>query len=321
MVRILTTPQRVAPNADIARLPAIRFAFAPVADLATAEARTRRLAYSHYENFSVVSLLLPARLRQDFCNIYAFCRTADDLGDEVGDRDASLDYLADFKRQTRACFAGQSSSAVFVALSSTIRKYDIPIQPFLDLVDAFEQDQRITRYESFEQLVDYCRRSADPVGRLVLCLCGYRDERRQKLSDKTCTALQLTNFWQDVRRDILDRDRIYIPAESMRRFAVTERQIKEGRCDDNFRRLLQFEVDRTQALFREGEALLPLLDPAFRRHIALFARGGMSILDAIRRRDYDTLSSRPTLSPWRKARLVVSAAGAFIAEALLGGRS
>src|SRR5436305_1750216 len=201
-----------------------------------AEAYTRRLAHSHYENFSVVSFLLPKHLRQDFCNVYAFCRIADDLGDEVGDRAQAAQYLARFREQLHACYEGKADTAVFVALRGTITRHDIPIKPFLDLIDAFEQDQRVDRYDTFEQLRDYCRRSADPVGRLVLYLCGYRDDQRQRLSDKTCTALQLANFWQDVRRDIDERDRIYLPRESMNQFGVTEQQIKAKHCDENYRR-------------------------------------------------------------------------------------
>jgi squalene synthase HpnC len=297
-----------------------REALVPAADLAAAEAVTRHLTHSHYENFSVVSVLLPKRLRQDFCNIYAFCRVADDLGDEVGDRAESLRLLGQFAGMTRDCYAGRATMGLFVALAGTIRKYDIPIQPFLDLIDAFEQDQRIVRYETFEQVVDYCRRSADPVGRLVLYMCGYRDERRQILSDKICTALQLTNFWQDVRRDVLERDRIYLPRESIERFGVDERQIREGRCDDNYRKLIQFEVDRTEAMFDEGEALLPLLDRSVRAQISLFAKGGRAILRAIRKQSCDTLTSRPSLSKLQKGRLVLSAMTGYLAGRCCGKR-
>src|SRR5207237_3914625 len=143
------------------------------------------------ENFSVVSILLPKNLRQDFCNVYAFCRTADDLADEVADSARASDYLARFREQTRACYAGDASTIVFAALAGTIRRHRVPIAPFLDLIDAFEQDQRVNRYHTFEQLVDYCRRSADPVGRLVLYMCGYRDAERERLLDRTCAALQL----------------------------------------------------------------------------------------------------------------------------------
>jgi squalene synthase HpnC len=263
--------------------------------------------------------LLPRHLKQDFSNIYAFCRTADDLGDEVPDKALASSYLGRFRDYTHVCYEGRALSPLFVALRETIAKYDIPIQPFLDLIDAFEQDQRISRYDTFPQLVDYCRRSADPVGRLVLYMCGYRDPDRQQLSDRTCTALQLANFWQDVRRDILELDRIYIPADSMQRFGVTEDQIRQGRCDESFRDLMQFEVDRTAALFDEGEALLPLLDPTVRRHVALFASGGRAVLDAIRGQNYDTLTRRPALSKFHKGRLVIAALVAGV-SARLGGR-
>jgi squalene synthase HpnC len=290
--------------------PTVAAAFAPVTTLAQAEEYTRTLAHSHYENFSVVSMLLPRHLRQDFCNIYAFCRTADDLGDETPDTETALALLERFKEQTRACYAGQTDTAVFTALAGTIRRHDIPIQPFLDLIDAFEQDQRIKRYDTFEQLADYCRRSANPVGRLVLYLCGYRDEQRQHLSDQTCTGLQLANFWQDVRRDFLDLDRIYLPRESMQKFGLSEhdltRQIRENRCTDAARNLIKSEVDRTQTFFDQGDQLLPLLNPTIRPQIRLFGRGGKAILSAIRRQNYDTLTHRPSLSKWQKGRLILS---------------
>jgi squalene synthase HpnC len=287
-------------------------------DVAAAQAQTRRLAATHYENFSVISFLLPRHLRQDFCNIYAFCRVADDLGDETGDREDSLRLLADFRRQTLDCYAGHASTAVFVALAQTIRRHQLPIEPFLDLIDAFEQDQRVLRYQSFDQLLDYCRRSANPVGRLVLYLCGYRDSQRQQLSDSTCTALQLANFWQDVRRDIVQRERIYIPRESMDRFGVTEEQIRRAVCDDNYRNLMRFEVDRTAELFDRGAALLPMLRPSVRMQISLFDKGGRAVLASIRRQNYDTLSRRPALSRWQKSRLILSALGGRL---MAGGRA
>jgi squalene synthase HpnC len=299
---------------------ALQLAEAAPVDVAAAEVQTRRLTHGHYENFSVVSLLLPRHLRQDFCNVYAFCRVADDLGDETGDRALSLKLLADFRRQTLECFAGRATTTVFMALWGTIKRHDLPPEPFLDLIDAFEQDQRVGRYETFEQVLDYCRRSANPVGRLVLYLCGYRDERRQLLSDQTCSALQLANFWQDVRRDILDRDRIYIPRDSMARFGVTEEQIAQGRCDENYRKLIRFEVDRTAAMFREGEQLLPMLRPAIRMQISLFGKGGRSVLASIRRANYDTLSRRPVLNKWQKGGLIASTLAAFAGRMLAGGR-
>jgi squalene synthase HpnC len=332
MEQVATSTQRVsiatddaAWNAQPARAPQVANAalsaevqavLEPVAEAkpSDAERLTRALAHAHYENFSVVSLLLPRHLRQDFCNIYAFCRVADDLGDELADPAASTAALNLLRQQTLACHAGQSQRMLFVALGETIRRYDIPVQPFLDLIDAFQQDQRVCRYETFEQVVDYCRRSADPVGRLVLYLCGYRDDERQRLSDKTCTALQLANFWQDVRRDLLDRDRIYLPAEDMKRFGVSESDLHEGidrnAGNDTYRQLIQFEVERTARMFVEGDALLPLLDPAVRAQVALYGKGGRLVLDAIRAQNYDTLARRPVLGRWQKGRLVLSALAA-----------
>jgi squalene synthase HpnC len=316
---ITSSPLPSAPSDTGAAMPnTVRTAFAPPCPVDVARRYTRRLALGHYENFSVVSVLLPKHLRQDFSNVYAFCRTADDLGDEVADRTLSLSYLARLREHTEACFAGKALSPLFVALDETIRRHQIPIQPFLDLIDAFEQDQRIDRYENFPQLVDYCRMSADPVGRLVLYMCGYRDAERQELSDRTCTALQLANFWQDVRRDILDRNRIYIPQDSMQRFGVTEEQIREGRCDDNYRRLIEFEVDRTEKLFDEGERLLPMLDSTIRQQVMLFAQGGRAVLKAIRGQNFDTLSQRPKLSKWQKGMLMAKALTNMAAGKLSG---
>jgi squalene synthase HpnC len=285
----------------------VRMAFAPATDAQSAQAFTWQLAHSHYENFSVVSALLPRRYRQDFCNIYAFCRIADDLGDEVHDREQSLRLLDRFRKSTQAMYAGKPDAIVFSALEATVREHDIPAQPFLDLIDAFEQDQRVGRYQNYEQLRDYCRRSADPVGRLVLYVCGYRDEQRQLLSDCTCTALQLANFWQDVRGDMTERNRIYLPVDTMNRFGVTEDQLRTGRCDDNYRKCIQFEVDRADALLDQGEALLPLLNESVRPQVSLFGQGGRAILQAIRRQDYDTLTVRPALTKWQKGGLLLRA--------------
>ncbi|MGN6368667.1 MAG: squalene synthase HpnC [Phycisphaerae bacterium] len=297
----------------------VRAAFAEVSGLAEAEAYTRGLTNSHYENFSVISVLLPKHLRQDFCNVYAFCRIADDLGDEVGKTSRALEYLADFRAQLIDCYGGAARTAVFVALAATIRRHDIPMKPFDDLIRAFEQDQTVKRYESFEQDVDYCTRSADPVGRIVLYMCGYRDEERQRLSDRICTALQLINFWQDVRRDILERDRIYLPAEDLERFGVTERDLREGRITAAYRELLRFEVERTERMFDEGAALLPMLKPMHRKQIALFLKGGRAIAAAIRRQQFDTLTRRPRLSKWQKGRLIAGTMAGYLAGKLTGG--
>ncbi len=257
-------------------------------------------------------MLLPKRLRQDFCNVYAFCRVADDLGDEVPERARALVLLGEFRRGLMGMYEGQGDketrglgeSAVFVALRETVRRHDIPIKPFDDLICAFEQDQTVTRYETWDEVVGYCTRSADPVGRIVLYMCRYRDEERQRLSDKTCTALQLVNFWQDVRRDILERDRIYVPRDFMRQYGVTEEQIKQGLCTGEYRKMMGDLCDRTAAMFQEGRTLLPMLDRQYRKQIALFGKGGMAILDAIHRQKYDTLSRRPRLSKWGKMKLI-----------------
>ena len=280
-------------------------------DMVAAEAATKALAHSHYENFSVISFLLPRHLRQDFCNVYSYCRTADDAADEVPDQNQSLRLLADLREELHETYAGRPKRPIFIALSATIQRHSIPVEPFDDLLDAFEQDRRINRYQTFDEVVAYCRRSADPVGRLVLWMCGYRDQTRQRLSDRTCTALQLANFWQDVRRDLLERDRIYLPAESMDRFGVSEtslrQQIAQHRCDESFRHLIRFEVDRTAGLFDEGEALLPMLDRSVRGQIGLFGSGGRAVLKSIRDQNYDTLTQRPSLSKWQKGHLIATA--------------
>jgi squalene synthase HpnC len=283
----------------------IRAAFAPVKTDAEGEAYARELTRSHYENFSVVSVFLPKHLRQDFCNVYAFCRIADDLGDEIPDKKRALEGLAGFRRQLHDCYDGKGNTAVFAALRATVRRHTIPMKPFDDLISAFEQDQTVSRYDTFEQVVDYCTRSADPVGRIVLYMCGYRDEERQRLSDKTCTALQLINFWQDVRRDMLERDRIYLPADDMKRFGITEEQLRAGTLTQGYRDLIRFEVERTEQWFDEGEKLLPMLAPQFRKQIALFGKGGRAICDAVRRQNFDTLTKRPRLTKWQKVRLML----------------
>lgn len=297
---------------------AVAAAFAPVSGLTEAEVCVRKMALGHYENFSVVSHLVPRAIRQDFYNIYGFCRTADDFGDEAGDRDTSLRHLAQLRDGLNDCYAGRPAGAVFVALASTIARFDIPIEPFADLISAFEQDQRVQQYATFEELVDYCRRSANPVGRLVLYVTGYRDAHRQQLADHTCTALQLTNFWQDVRRDMDHLQRIYIPMEWMNRFGVTPSDLKSTAAGVNFKTMMRFCVDQAEALFVEGDALLPTLSRPVAAHVALFAQGSRAILEAIRDQDYDTLSHRPTLSKWKKTGLVSRAVAARLMTLMSG---
>src|SRR5580658_10144045 len=207
------------------------------------------MATRHYENFHVVSWLLPKRLHQDFYNIYAYCRWADDLGDEIGDRAESLRLLAWWREGLQAMYAGQAAHPVFVALRGTVARYSIPEQPFDDLIGAFEQDQTVTRYRDWDDLFGYCRGSANPVGRLVLYLCGYADAERQRLSDATCTALQLANFWQDVTVD-LDKDRVYIPLDIIERHGYSLDQLRAGECNAAFRAVMREIVVKARGLFQ-----------------------------------------------------------------------
>jgi len=276
----------------------------------------RGLARSHDENFSVITSLVPPHLRDDFAAVYAFCRWADDLGDETGRtcaaRERSLQLLDWWADQTRECFAGRAAHPVFVALAATIQKHNLPMQPFLDLIDAFEQDQRISEYENWPQLIDYCRRSANPVGRIVLYLGGYPDNdanaERYACSDATCTALQLVNFWQDVRRDLDERERVYIPlAESGLSLPLLRNWA--GRPDDHIVRVtyilaLRPLVERTRELFQRGAALPSLLDPAIRPVVWLFGAGGTAILKRVESIGCATLWERPRLSKLTKASLV-----------------
>ncbi|HVA24142.1 MAG TPA: squalene synthase HpnC [Chloroflexota bacterium] len=272
--------------------------------VAEAERWTRRLARSHYENFLLVSWLLPRRLHQPMFNLYAYCRTVDDLGDEAeGDR---LALLADWERQLEACFARRPEGSLFVALEKTIRDYDLPIEPFRQLVQANRQDQTISRYETYAGLLKYCECSANPVGRLVLMLFGYRDEVRFALSDATCTALQLANFWQDVARDYA-MGRIYLPLEDLERFDCTESELASRTFHAGWRALMDFEVERARELFRAGEPLVPLVERRLQLDLRLFTLGGMEVLNRIEAQGYDVLSHRPTVGAARQLGLLTRA--------------
>jgi squalene synthase HpnC len=272
------------------------------------EARTycRRLAESHYENFHVASWFLPRALRPHFHAIYAYCRISDDLGDEVGDTSQALALLELWGRELDACYEGRARHPVFVALGETIRTRSIPKQPFADLLTAFRQDQTVTRFASMKEVLGYCRYSANPVGRLVLYACGEADEGRFRHSDATCTALQLANFWQDVRRDYA-KGRIYLPQDDMLRFGVGEETIAGGGATPEFRALLRHEVAFTRGLFEDGLALIGMVSRELALDLDLFSRGGLEILRAIERRDYDVLASRPFISKGAKIRLALRA--------------
>ena len=275
--------------------------------LEQARAYCKRLALGHYENFSVVTWFLPARLQQHFYNVYAYCRISDDLGDEVGDPQESLRLLDEWEEELNAAYEGSPRHPVFVALRETIREIDIPRQPFADLLAAFRRDQSITRFPTFADLLDYCHYSANPVGRLVLYVCGYRDDERQQLSDYTCTALQLANFWQDVVPDY-GKGRIYLPLESLARFGVSEADIAQRRATPQFLAMMKFEVERAREWFARGLPLASKVDRDLALDIELFTRGGQEILNAIERQGYDVLKRRPALSKPRKLWLLARAA-------------
>ena len=275
--------------------------------LAEAELYCRELTRSHYENFAVASWFLPKRLRQHFFNVYAYCRISDDLGDEVGDAQASLALLSEWEEELDRCYSGSPTHPVFVALAGTVRAFDIPKHEFSDLLTAFRQDQTVTRYAAFNDFLGYCRNSANPVGHLVLYLGGYRDAERRRLSDFTCTALQLTNSWQDVAEDF-GKGRVYLPQEDLQRFGVTEAMIAARQATPEFCELMRFEVERAREWFRQGLPLVGLVRHELARDLDLFSRGGMEILNTIEAQGYDVLSRRPTLSKPRKLALVARAA-------------
>src|SRR5713226_6519809 len=271
--------------------------------LERAQEYTRWLATHHYENFTVVSWLLPRRLHQHFYNIYAYCRWADDLGDEISDPGKALALLNEWDLELRDCYAGKPSHPVFIALRQTISALDIPIDPFSDLLIAFRKDQSVHRYATWEDVFVYCRYSANPVGRLVLYLCGYRDAERQRLSDSTCTALQLANFWQDVARD-LDKDRIYIPLDLLAAHGLAAEDLLARRFDARYVALMKDLIARTRPLFAAGLPLARQVPPELRVDIELFSRGGLAVFDAIEAIGYNTLEHRPALSRAKQVRLL-----------------
>jgi len=267
---------------------------------------TRWLARHHYENFPVVTVLLPRRLHQDFYNVYSFCRWADDLGDEMNNPELSLRLLEWWRTELGRMYRGDAQNPVFVALSQTVQRHAIPQEPFAKLIRAFVQDQTVTRYQTWAQLLDYCIYSANPVGHLVLYLCGYRDAERQALSDFTCTALQLANFWQDVSRD-LEIGRVYIPLADMTAHGYRPEDLEQRRYNHNFREMMQDLVNRAHMLFLQG---LPLVDRVDRRlavDLELFSQGGLAILQKIRALDYNVLRERPTLGKWDRLGLLARA--------------
>ena len=275
--------------------------------LAATFASCENLAKTHYENFSVGSRLLPKHLRKHFYSIYAFSRGVDDLGDEAdGDKFALLNQ---WESELDVCYAitpsSQPKHPYFVALTETIRVFDIPAEPFKRLIEANRRDQTITKHQTYEDLLEYCTYSANPVGHLVLFLSGIRDPKLHELANKTCTGLQLANFWQDISVDI-EIGRIYVPLEDIEQFGVSEQQITNRQFDNNFRNLMKFEVDRARQLFVDGYSLADHIDSTIRSDFALFSRGGLEILKAIERQNYNVLASRPRISKLGKAKIFAS---------------
>ena len=265
---------------------------------------TRWLATHHYENFHVVSFLLPKALHQDFYNVYSFCRWADDLGDEIGDTQESLRLLAWWRSELEAMYRGDTCHPVFVALRGTVERLGIPITPFANLITAFEHDQRVTRYANWDEVFAYCVNSANPVGHLVLYLCGYKDAERQALSDFTCTGLQLANFWQDVSVDLL-KDRVYLPLNLLEKYGYTVDELFEGKEDGRFRDVMRDAVVVAEDLFHKGLPLIPTLDRRLALDITLFSRGGMKILEKIKDQNYNVLHRRPHISKAERAVLLI----------------
>jgi squalene synthase HpnC len=309
----------MAGAAETVFLPPAQFVQTPEAldrtwSPAAAREYTRWLATNHYENFHVVSFLLPKRLHQDFYNVYSYCRWADDLGDEIGNTAESLRLLKWWRGELDGLYQGRAKHPVFVALMSTIQQYVIPRQPFADLIDAFVQDQTVTRYRNWDELYGYCRCSANPVGRLVLYLCGYSDEERQRLSDATCTALQLANFWQDVTVD-LRKDRIYIPLDIMERHGYPAGDLFAHRFTPAFREVMREVVDRARELFVEGLPLIGMVERRLALDLDLFSRGGMRVLDKIAQSDYDVLAARPAIGKAERLALLLGSLARIVLRA------
>jgi len=274
----------------------------------------KRLAQSHYENFHVASFFLPKPLRQPFHVIYTYCRCSDDLADEHDgspeSRKIALERLDDWQRQLDQCFEQTKPNGethpVFVALRSLLRHYALPKEPFSDLLIAFRQDQTQLHYETFDDLLNYCRYSANPVGRIVLHLVCTPTAEQLVWSDSICTGLQLANFWQDVRRDRAV-GRSYIPKDVARRFGVDLAGLQDS---PDFRRMMQELVAYARDRFHAGKPLVESVPPKIRKDISLFICGGLAILDAIERIQFNVLEKRPALSRWTKLRLLWTAVGA-----------
>jgi squalene synthase HpnC len=276
-------------------------------DIRNAYAYCERITRRHYENFPVASFLLPKDKRRYIYSIYAFARVADDFADEGNiPADERIAHLAEWQQLLDQSYAGTASHPVFVALGHTVSDLDIPKTYFTALLTAYRQDVLKRRYETFDDLIEYCSNSANPVGRLVLHVFGYIDENLYRYSDFLCTALQLTNFWQDIEID-LAKNRIYVPLEDMDRFDYYEGELIAKRATPEYKRLMQLQVERTRALFRAGYQITRLVGKELRSELRLTWFGGMKILEKIEEMDYDVFGRRPHLHAWDIPGLVLHA--------------
>lgn len=277
---------------------------------AEGRAAARAATRAHDENFPVAFLLAPRDVRADMRAVYAFCRATDDLGDEgpggPGERLARLDaWEADLRS---AVAGGGAADARLAALAETIARRGLPLDPFLRLIEANRMDQRRARWETHDDLLEYCRHSATPVGEMVLGVLGYRDPWRVGMSDATCIGLQLVNFWQDVARDLRDRDRVYLPLADMARFGVTEDDLRRAPAGEPVRRLVELEVERARGYLLEGEPLYRFVPRRVALDLRMFSAGGLALCDAIAAQGYDTLTRRPAPGRLGRARIAAAAA-------------
>lgn len=301
MSNVLTTENRLAGAPEQYLEPAV----AP--SLEESLLYCKKLAESHYENFHVATRFLPTKLRPHFHAIYAYCRISDDLGDEVHDTQLALHLLEQWGVMLQEAYdtPEKMRHPVFIALRQTIIACNIPRQPFLDLLVAFRQDQDKNTYATLEEVAEYSRYSANPVGRLVLYACGYHEESLLGYSDTLCTALQYANFWQDVGEDLKERNRIYLPMDAMERFGVTVAQLREGKITPQYRAMLAELASRTYSMMQEAAPLEQNVDRELAGTLYLFRRGGMAILDAIAAQNFDTITRRPVVTKYRKVRLLL----------------
>lgn len=275
--------------------------------IASAYAHCERLARDHYENFPVASLLLPRDKRRNVAAIYAFARQADDFADEAQWEGRRLELLADWRRRLDRAAAGFADHPVFIALADTLATRRLPVELLHDLISAFERDVTVTSYESFDQLLGYCRLSANPVGRLLMHLFDQKEEALMLQSDSVCTALQLANFWQDVGID-LDKGRCYIPREDLDRFRCPAEDLRRREVSPSFVELMRFQVGRTRALFARGAGLPGQVGGRLGFELRLVLMGGQRVLDLIEAAGFDVFNRRPTLTTQDWGRLLVRAA-------------